>query len=149
VEKPSAVLPYVLLFGLCVDGFFEGIAIGVQNSWEKLVFVTVAILINKWIIGLTLGISLKKAYVELKTFIRFIFLFSIFTPFGIVLGYFLGQKTLVESIFLSISSGAFLYVSSSVVIIEEFAVTNYRWSKYFFFMLGATSTALIKIVGHI
>jgi zinc transporter 1/2/3 len=108
----------------------------------------VSILINRWIVGLTLGMALKKADVDLSTFIRFIFLFAIFPPFGIVLGYFFAEKVLIESIFLSVSAGAFIYVSSSVVVIEEFAITNYRWSKYFCFMLGAVLTAVIKIYGH-
>jgi zinc transporter 1/2/3 len=142
------VLPYFLLFGLCIDGFFEGIAISVQTSWEKIIFVAISILINRWIVGLTLGLSLKKADVDMKTFIRFIFLYSIFPPFGILLGYFFTEMLLVQALLLSISAGAFLYVSSSVVIIEEFAITNYRWSKYFFFMIGAILTAVIKIYGH-
>jgi zinc transporter ZupT len=149
VNKPSSVLPYFLLFGLCVDGLFEGLAISVQTSWERTLFVAFSILLNKCIVGFTMGLSLKKADLDLKSFIRFVFLFALFPPLGIVLGYFFTENLLVQAIFLAISSGAFIYVSSSVVVIEEFAITNYRWSKYFLFLLGAILTAVIKIVGHI
>ncbi len=139
-------MPYVLLFALCIDGFFEGIAISVQDRWEYVLFVIIVILINKWTVGLSLGIALKKSNTDFKTFIRLIFLFSMFAPLGIVLGWFMKDNFLSRAILLSMSSGAFLYSSTSVVVIEEFTVTNYRYSKYFCFLLGGILTALIKVL---
>lgn len=66
-----------------------------------------------------------------------IILFSVFTPIGILLGMILLEATpVLEGVFLSISAGTFLYISASEVIIEEFAITKYRYEKYFIFMFG-------------
>jgi zinc transporter ZupT len=148
-EKPSNILPYVLLLALCFDGFFEGIAISVQDRWEYVLYVIIVILINKWTVGLSLGLALKKSNTDLKTFIRLIFLFALFAPLGILLGWFLKDNLMARAILLSMSSGAFLYASTSVVVIEEFTVTNYRYSKYFCFLFGGILTALIKILPNL
>ncbi len=109
----------------------------------------IVVLINKWTVGLNLGIALKKSSTDLKTFIRLIFLFSLFAPLGILLGWFLKENLLARPILLSMSSGAFLYVSTSVVVIEEFTVTNYRYSKYFCFILGGVLSAGIKVLPNL
>jgi hypothetical protein len=106
-------------------------------------------LINKWNVGLILGLDLKKANTDLKTFVRLIFLFALFAPFGTLLGWFLKDNLLSRSILLSMSSGAFLYVSTSVVVIEEFTVTNHRYSKYFCFIFGGLLTAGIKVLPNL
>lgn len=74
-------------------------------------------------------------------------LFSLFTPFGIMIGYFL-TNLLARSIFLGIASGTFLYVSTSVVIVEEFAITKYRYGKFFCYVFGGILTAGIKTLGE-
>lgn len=151
-EKPkelSNATPYLLLIALCIDGFFEGIALGVQTKWTKLLFVAFVIILNKICIAFGLGISFKKAGVEMVTFIRFIILFSMFCPFGVVLGYFITPNDLLRGIMLGVASGTFIYVSASVVIVEEFAITQYRWSKYGCFLFGGILTAVITILGDI
>lgn len=66
-----------------------------------------------------------------------IILFSIFTPVGILLGMVLLEASpILEGVFLGISAGTFLYISASEVIIEEFAITKYRYEKYIIFISG-------------
>lgn len=145
---PSAITAYLLLFALCIDGFFEGLAIGAQSAWHQTVFVTTAVVINKWNVALTLGISLKKDNTDMKSFIRLILLFSMFTPFGVMLGYFIGNMShLIKGICLGLAAGAFVYVSGSVVIIEEFTVTKYKYSKFFCYLIGGMATAGITVAG--
>ena len=57
----------------------------------------------------------------------------------------LGSKA-VEGIVLAMSSGTFLYVACSEVIVEEFAVTRYKFQKFFAFMLGAILVAGLAIM---
>jgi zinc transporter ZupT len=141
----SNATPYLLLAALCLDGFFEGIALGIQSSWQNVLFVAGAIVINKIAVGFSLGISFKKSNTDIQTFIRFILLFSLFTPFGIVVGYFSFSNLLLKGILLAFSAGTFVYVSCSVVIVEEFAITRYRYSKYLCFLLGGLATVGISI----
>jgi zinc transporter ZupT len=148
-EKPktlSNATPYLLLAALCLDGFFEGIALGIQSSWKNVLFVAGGIIINKIAVGFSLGISFKKSNTDIHTFIRFILLFSLFCPFGIVVGYFTISYELVKGILLAFSAGTFVYVSCSVVIVEEFAITRHRYSKYLCFMLGGLATVGVCIV---
>jgi len=71
-------------------------------------------------------------------------LFSIFTPIGIFLGMILLEKSaFIEGIFLAISSGTFLYISASEVIVEEFAITKYRYEKFILFLFGAIFAFLL------
>jgi zinc transporter 1/2/3 len=71
------------------------------------------------------------------TFISLIIIFAIFTPIGIGLGLILsGSSKLVEGIILAISTGTFIYVAASEVIVEEFAVTKYKFSKFFLYLIG-------------
>jgi solute carrier family 39 (zinc transporter), member 1/2/3 len=130
-----------------LDGFFEGLAIGSQSSLTKIIFVGICLLINKCIVACNLGISFKIAIPDMRILIRFVLLFSLFTPFGIMIGtVFYTYASLVKSTFLALASGSFIYVSTSVIIIEEFTLTKYKYSKFFLFLLGGISTAGLIIV---
>lgn len=144
-KKISSVTPYLLIVALCLDGLFEGIAIGVQTTWKSVSFVAFAVILNKLSVAFGLGISLKKSETEIRTFIRFIILFSMFCPFGIVIGYFFGEALFMKGMFLAFSAGTFTYVSCSVIIVEEFALTRHRYSKYSLFFLGGLLAAGISV----
>jgi zinc transporter ZupT len=148
-KKMSNVTPYLLIVALCLDGLFEGIAIGVQTTWKTVSFVAFAVILNKLSVAFGLGISLKKSQTEIRTFIRFIILFSMFCPFGIVIGYFFGETVFMKGLFLAISAGTFTYISCSVVIVEEFAITRHRYSKYSVFFLGGLLASGISVVGSV
>jgi len=38
---------------------------------------------------------------------------------------------------MSVAGGTFIYIAASEVVVEEFAVSNYKWTKFFFFLCGA------------
>lgn len=92
-----------------------------------------------------------KAGTDNVMFVRLILLFSIFTPFGGIIGVLLSESSdLVEGIFLGLSTGTFLYIACSEVIIEEFALTKYKYTKFFIFLLGGllvNGLSLIEIFG--
>lgn len=73
-------------------------------------------------------------------------MFTLFTPVGIAVGMLLtGTNILVEAVFLSLSGGTFLYVSTSEIIVEEFSVTKHKYSKFGMFMIGAIIIALLAL----
>ena len=132
---------------LCLDGLFEGLAIGSQSSTYKIIFIGICLLLNKCIVACNLGISFKIAVPEAKIYIRYILLFAVFTPFGIMISsIFHKSNEFIRSIFLSLASGSFLYVSSSVIVIEEFTLTKYKFSKFALFLLGGICAALLIIL---
>jgi len=69
-----------------------------------------------------------------------------FTPLGILLGFFISSSRLVESIFLAISTGTFIYVACSEVIVEEFSITKYKWAKFLFFIIGGVFISMLSII---
>ena len=91
-----------------------------------------------------------KANTERTTIIRLILLFSLFTPFGVLIGLLLDESNyLIISIFMGISTGTFIYIATSDIIVEEFSFTMHRYTKFFLYVLGglfiASLVASIKL----
>jgi len=145
----SNITPYLLLAALSFHGLFEGIAMGLQSGYRDTSFLFIAIISHKWAEAFTLGISFSKAQTDRVTFVRLILLFAFFTPVGIIIGAFLASSSkLVEAIFLALSTGTFLYVAASEVIVEEFAVTKYKYSKFICYLLGGILIAALAVIEH-
>ena len=141
----SNLTPYLLLIALSVHGLFEGTALGVQRELKDTVFLAIAIVAHKWAESFTLGISFSKSSTEKGSYIRMIILFAVFTPIGILLGLLvISADPLTQGIFLAISAGTFIYISASEVIVEEFAITKYRFQKYFLFLCGGILVGLLS-----
>jgi zinc transporter 1/2/3 len=63
--------------------------------------------------------------------------FAAFTPIGVILGMILSAGSeIMEIIFSSLAAGSFLYIACSEVIVEEFAIPQYRVIKLLFFIIG-------------
>jgi zinc transporter 1/2/3 len=145
----SNITPYLLLAALAFHGLFEGVALGLQNGYQSTSFLFLAIISHKWAEAFTLGISFSKAQTDKQTFVRLILLFALFTPIGIGIGIFLSSSSkLIEAIFLAMSTGTFIYVAASEVIVEEFAVTKYKYSKFLMYMLGGILIAGLAVIEH-
>ena len=141
----SNITPYILLIALSLHGLFEGIALGVMKTIRDLLFLLIAILAHKWAESLALGISFFKSGTERNIFIKMIVIFSLFSPSGIIIGIlFSSAGYLIEGILLSVSGGTFLYVSASEVIVEEFAITKYKYKKFAFYLLGGILVGILK-----
>ena len=142
----SLLTPLLLLTALSLHGFFEGMAMGFQGSLKDTLFIGIAILAHKWAEAFTLGISFTKAGTDKKTFLILITIFSLFTPLGIVLGLIFPGNGLLEGIVLGLSTGTFIYVAASEVIVEEFAVTKYKFQKFFFFLVGGIFVGILAMI---
>ena len=146
-KKQSSLTPYILLLSLSLHGFFEGIGLGLQNSFQSAFYLFIAIIAHKWAEAFTLGISFNKSHTNKSLFLQLITIFSIITPLGIILGMLLSHSSpLIEAIFLSLSTGTFIYVSASEVIVDEFAITRYKYSKFIMFLLGGVFIGALAIL---
>ena len=107
----------------------------------------IAIIAHKWAESFALGISFYKAKIEVKIFIKMLIIFTFFTPIGILIGmYFSKSGFLIEGIMLSISSGTFIYVSTSEVIVEEFSSKGRKHIKFLFYLIGGFLPILLFIL---
>eukprot|EP00760_Papus_ankaliazontas_P017704 PhM_4_TR1736/c0_g1_i2/m.86879/K14709/SLC39A1_2_3, ZIP1_2_3; solute carrier family 39 (zinc transporter), member 1/2/3 len=133
------VAPYVLMIALMIHGLTEGLALGVESDGDDVLVLFWAILAHKWAASLSLGISLaKSALTKAKSFVL-IATFALATPIGIALGW-IAQEVLpshAEGYLLALSSGTFIYVGASVIVIDEFVKGKRQWGKLLAFMVGA------------
>ena len=37
---------------------------------------------------------------------------------------------------MGIAAGTFVYISAAEIVVEEFSVSQYKWTKYFYFLVG-------------
>lgn len=75
-------------------------------------------------------------------------LFGIFTPLGVSLGIILGETDSdnLELICASLAGGTFIYIACSEVIVEEFSLSRYRFSKMAFFCFGILIIGSLKFL---
>ena len=146
-EKPG-IIPYILLLALGFHGLFEGMALGIQSKIQGTVFLLIAIVAHKWAASLTLGISFVKSKLSKKQLIIMVLIFALIGPVGIALGLILSSTAneQVEGILLAISTGTFLYIACSEVIIDEFENPNNKYFKFLMFILGGVFTAGLSLL---
>ena len=122
---------FLLLLALSIHSFFEGIALGVLNEDKEIFYMLLAIAFHKWVEAISIGINLSKSILDKELLYLLIIMFSLTTPFGIILGILL-EKTgkITEAIFLAFSAGTFLYISASEVVVEEFSVSRNKFQKF-------------------
>ena len=82
-----------------------------------------AIVLHKGAAGMSLGISMAKVFPNRNNLIfSLLFMFSLFTPIGVIIGMILQDSSeMVEIVFSCLAGGTFLYIACSEVIIEEFS----------------------------
>jgi zinc transporter 1/2/3 len=141
--------PYLLLLALSVHACFEGIALGLQKSPNEIFYIVLAIALHKWVEALSIGINLFKSKISRNNHFKFIIIFSLMTPIGILSGIFLsGMSEILEAVFISISAGTFIYISASEIVIEEFSVSKFKYEKICAFISGAILICVLSMMFH-
>ena len=138
--------PFILLIGLGVHSIFEGLALGLESDAKDTAVFAFAICVHKGAAAMSLGISIHRSFPGRIGFnVALMTVFSLCTPFGVILGMLLqDDNDLVEIVFSSIAAGTFLYIACSEVIIEEFSDGIAKWWKWLTFLLGI---AFIVVMG--
>lgn len=141
--------PFILMIALSVHAAFEGLALGVEGDLANTINIVIAILIHKGAAGLSMGISLAKSFDQFGFVAKLLLIFSLATPFGVTVGIIVAKELsdTYEIVFASIAAGSFVYISCSEVIVEEFQITDYKYTKLFVFLLGATIISLLWFLG--
>ncbi|OMJ85679.1 hypothetical protein SteCoe_12952 [Stentor coeruleus] len=145
-HKENKNLPGIILtVALVVHSIFEGIAGGLLNSKTSVISVCVAILIHNVPAAVALGIKLENATRKLSILLMLLFITS--SPLGMAIGISLSdlQFPIIKAIFLSISAGTFLYIGCTEIIAEEMHKKEYKYLKFFGFLLGFVPLAFASI----
>lgn len=139
----------MLLIGLGVHSIFEGIALGVEDKDSAAFFMALAIFIHKGFAGMSLAISLMKAFPTRDSFvIALVAFFAIFTPLGVTIGLIIKNELgeIYEIVFACLSAGTFVYISCSEIIVEEFSRDESKIFKIVFFLLGCASIGALHFI---
>jgi zinc transporter 1/2/3 len=149
----STMNVFVLAILMSIHSFVEGIALGVEDSVADARNVLIAILSHKLIDAFTFGTNLaKNANVNTQNFMKWLFLFSLVTPLGVVLGtsvfHNLNAGSGFAEIIQALSAGTFIYISLVEIILPEFDVHVPRFEKVIKFVLlfgGASLMAWVSV----
>ena len=146
----SKLTPYILLIALGLHSFFEGVALGLGDTIGRTLVMLGAILVHKWAESLSLGISFVRAKTDKTNFITMSIVFGIISPLGVIVGWVLSESNyeIIQGIFLALSTGTFLYVACTEVIVEEFSVGGYKAIKFFLYMLAAFFIGGLTVAEH-
>lgn len=92
---------------------FEGIAIGVQTSLAEFLGIAVAIAFHKWADALSMGCHYKARHIPNKKATYLIIGQAVLNVLSIGLGWIISTEgDVLEAIFLSLSAGTFLAIST-------------------------------------
>ena len=112
---------FILVVALSVQAYFEGIAFGLLTSIESVWQLGIGILIHKSAVALSLGGAFANTKYTLREILLFLGVYSIIAPIGIIIGMAITESNkLVDTTFMSISGGTFIYVACSEIIANEF-----------------------------
>ncbi|CAK66732.1 unnamed protein product (macronuclear) [Paramecium tetraurelia] len=129
--------PYILQIAVGIHAVFEGLSIGIQEEVSLCIGIAVVVCCHKWAEGMTLGLAFRKAGVNKTTSTYMIMIQAIMNPVGIGIGWIMADKgPLYTGIFVSISVGTFIYISTMETLTEEFSISQYKWEKYIIFLVA-------------
>ncbi len=111
---------YVLTIAIYFHTIFEGIAIGVQQNLTEFLGIAIAIAFHKWADALSMGCHYKSRNIPKKTANYLIIGQAILNVLSIGLGWIISlEGDVLEAVFLSISAGTFLAISTMELLSEQ------------------------------
>ena len=142
---------YVLIFILSIHSIIVGIALGTEMLISQSMIIAIAVLAHKGSAAFALGISMLKSKIDKAKIIKIIAMFSIMTPFGVLIGILLSHvlegKAVEFSIamFDALAAGTFLYIAIMDIFNEEFMDKKHTYLKLLFSILGLLLMALLAV----
>jgi zinc transporter 1/2/3 len=147
----SAVNGIILCIAIGVHEFFEGIAFGLMKSTTQAGQLAAGILIHKAAAAISLGGTFSRTGFSFRQILICLSLFSISAPIGIIIGMNLSESNyLVDTIFMSVAGGTFIYVACSEIIVHEFSRGGHGFIKLLLVILGIAVITLLWLMdgGH-
>jgi len=143
--KKRTVLIFVLAFGF--SEVFEGIILGLMDQYDVALELAVAILIHNSVTALYHGFEYAHFNFKLKWTIFFVFMGSLFTPIGIIIGLSIPHvDKLLTAIFFQLTVGIFIYVACNKIITHEFKHKKYNFIKILLILLGGIVVNLLWLL---
>jgi zinc transporter 1/2/3 len=111
----------MLQLALSFHSVFEGVAIGLQTNMPSFLVLFTAVCAHKFIMAFCLGLTLAKTKISKWLFIVLVGIFSLASPFGMVIGMVMsGVDSMTSAVLQALAGGTFLYVTFFEVLPQEF-----------------------------
>ena len=105
--------------------------------------------IHKGAEAVSLGGALTRTGFSLGAVAALVFLFSILTPIGAIAGLLFAETSmLVDTIFMALAGGTFIYVSCCEILVHEFDRGKYQWFKMILVVAGGAVITCLWFLPH-
>ncbi|MDB2385220.1 ZIP family metal transporter [Polaribacter sp.] len=126
--------PFLLFVSLCIHAFSEGLPIHHSNG--NLLW---AIVVHKIPISIVLATFLINSNYSKKKVFSFLFIFSLMSPFGLLLGNYIPFFTNYTREITSLIIGVFLHIST-IILFESTENHKFNFQKFVAILLGILLT---------
>ncbi|KAG5877901.1 hypothetical protein JTB14_011618 [Gonioctena quinquepunctata] len=113
----------MVVLALSFHAVFEGLAVGLENSVEKVWYLFTAIATHKFVIAFCVGVELVTSKTRTMLVVLYIGTFAVVTPLGIGAGIILSEKGSAEDVtslvLQGMAAGTLLYVVFFEVLARE------------------------------
>ncbi|HCU05675.1 MAG TPA: hypothetical protein DIC51_05250 [Coxiellaceae bacterium] len=147
-------IAYLLIILLSIHSILEGAALGVETTLAGFVLIFIAIISHKGAESFSLGVNMRKSRLVQVVMTRLMFLFSLMTPVGILLGSVLmhfvqGYKgQCIQAVFDAVAAGTFIYIAAFHAATHDCcdeSITVSIFYRWFYFLCGLCLMAVVAI----
>uniref|UniRef100_A0AAV2MFS6 Uncharacterized protein n=1 Tax=Knipowitschia caucasica TaxID=637954 RepID=A0AAV2MFS6_KNICA len=126
LSPQSALRAFILVFSLSLHSVFEGLAVGLVEQDKEVLELSLALLIHKSLIALSLSSRLLEGGVRRALCAGCVLLFAVMTPLGIAVGVGFTEETrssphqqMVRSSLEGVATGTFFYITFMEILPHE------------------------------
>uniref|UniRef100_A0A914P140 Zinc transporter ZIP1 n=1 Tax=Panagrolaimus davidi TaxID=227884 RepID=A0A914P140_9BILA len=142
------------VLAISIHSIVEGLALGVQKDNTKVTSLFLSLMVHKLIVAFSVGLQLARTHAHaLRWVIASIFIISVITPLGALIGMFVQRAPLdaqVRDILVlicqGIAVGTFIYVTFFEVLIHERDNEHPNLLKILFMIIGFTLIGCLRLL---
>ncbi len=141
----------IMLLALSIHSLFEGMAVGLQDDFAKLINLFISVLVHECLVCFAVGISLAKQNAKMGVLVKLSLLFCTMIPVGIFIGLAIGgihnfPGYLTSAIIQALAAGTFLYVVFMETLPVEFESDQDSFIKVVLVIFGFILMACLRAV---
>lgn len=152
--KQSTIRGLVLLVALSLHMIFDGLAVGLLKSDDKVWSLFAALAVHKALVFITVGMQTYELLASIKKSIVVIIILALVSPMGILIGESISSsdesltRDMFSAILQGIATGTFLFVTFFEILQHELGSNDHDVLKVIMVILGVVLVAGIRVLEH-
>ena len=142
----------LIVLALSMHSFFEGVAIGMQNSNRNIWYLFIAVSIHSATILFVIGLEMLLSHARIRTIVIHVIVLSVMSPLGVFTGLLITlstdadtkAKTIGVTFLEGLSAGTILYITFFEVLIREKERRVYRLRRALAIIVGFGMMACLE-----